>query len=431
MAELTAPQQNRLLGQLANMLRATEGDIAAPEFLPSGLDVMGLVRQLMLPSAETVEKMSYGDPLFRMPMQSNIPITADREYLADIAGMIPFGAPAARPTARGIQDLVRQIQTEPPMGAVTMSAKPMGQGLIKIKQDAKNLSEKEFLDKYVTETLPEHLESGNFPQGVRQQEPHEFLPPGLLDPSEWDDWNDRSLSGATEKIAQFRQSLREGAEFPPVLIHSQKGAFPYVEDGHHRMAAYLDEGYKSVPVSFDASSLIKIWKEENQSPKKVSEIYKEYTQGLLGTKPSGFIDTVKLPASSDDIVGNPKINEDFVDLYHVTDEDSLAKIESSGVLDNTMATSNFQGYAPAVQGTYGWSSPERARFEVDRLADMTGSTEGLVILKVRVPKSEFNRLRPDEDSGIDDWRQSYLEGGSAAIEGPIPLSFVEKVYKGE
>jgi len=119
MAELTAPQQNRLLGQLANMLRATEGDIAAPEFLPSQLDVMGLVRQLMLPSAETVEKMSYGDPLFRMPMQSNIPITADREYLADIAGMIPFGAPAARPTARNIQDLVRQIQTEPPTGAIS------------------------------------------------------------------------------------------------------------------------------------------------------------------------------------------------------------------------------------------------------------------------------------------------------------------------
>jgi hypothetical protein len=269
---------------------------------------MGLVRQLMLPSAETVEKMSYGDPFFRMPTQSNIPITADREYLADVVGMIPFGAPAARPTARGIQDLVRQIQTEPPTGAVTMAAKPMGQGLIKIKQDAKNLSEKDFLDKYVTETLPEHLESRNFPQGVRQQEPHEFLPPEMLDPSEWDDWNDRSLSGATEKIAQFRQSLREGAEFPPVLIHSQKGAFPYVEDGHHRMAAYLDEGYKSVPVSFDASSLIKIWKEENQSSKKVSEIYKEYTEGLLSTKPKNtqlidefFSKAAKFPSEYTDI----------------------------------------------------------------------------------------------------------------------------------
>jgi hypothetical protein len=114
MAELRAPEQNRLLGQLARMLRTTEGDIAAPEFLPRGLDVMGLVRQLMLPSAETVEKMSYGDPLFRMPTQSNIPITADREYLADIAGMIPLGAPA-------VSQIAREIATTAPEGAIRLS----------------------------------------------------------------------------------------------------------------------------------------------------------------------------------------------------------------------------------------------------------------------------------------------------------------------
>jgi hypothetical protein len=114
MAELRAPEQNRLLGQLARMLRTTEGDIAAPEFLPKGLDVMGLVRQLMLPSAETVEKMSYGDPLFRMPTQSNIPITADREYLADIAGMIPLGAPA-------VSQIAREIATTAPEGAIRLS----------------------------------------------------------------------------------------------------------------------------------------------------------------------------------------------------------------------------------------------------------------------------------------------------------------------
>ena len=114
MAELRAPEQNRLLGQLARMLRTTEGDIAAPEFLPRGLDVMGLVRQLMLPSAETVEKLSYGDPLFRMPTQSNIPITADREYLADIAGMIPLGAPA-------VSQIAREIATTAPEGAIRLS----------------------------------------------------------------------------------------------------------------------------------------------------------------------------------------------------------------------------------------------------------------------------------------------------------------------
>jgi hypothetical protein len=279
MAELTATQRPnipaRLLGQFVDLLRS---EAAQPEFLP-------FQPMTALMPLESMEKLSYGDPLFRMPQQSNIPITVDNEYLLDILGLTAGGAAAARPSARAVQDLVRQIRTEPPTGAITPRA-------------------------------------------------------SLLD--------------------QPAQSVVEAPKFE---------------------------------------------------------------------MPS--IDTAKLPASSDDIVGNPKINEDFVDLYHVTDEDSLAKIESSGVLDNTMATSNFQGYAPAIQGTYGWSSPERARFEVDRLADTIGSTEGLVILKVRVPRSEFNRLKPDEDSGIDDWRQSYLEGGSAAIEGPIPLSFVKQIYKGE
>ena len=117
MAELRAPEQNRLLGQLARMLRTTEGDIAAPEFLPKGLDVMGLVRQLMLPSAETVEKLSYGDPLFRMPAQSNIPITADREYLADVVGMAPMvpaaSSGATRLTNEAADALVRAITRNP------------------------------------------------------------------------------------------------------------------------------------------------------------------------------------------------------------------------------------------------------------------------------------------------------------------------------
>jgi hypothetical protein len=109
MAELRAPEQNRLLGQLARMLRTTEGDIAAPEFLPRGLDVMGLVRQLMLPSAETVEKLSYGDPLFRMPTQSNIPITADREYLAEVLGMAPAVPAASRATTRLSNEAADQL----------------------------------------------------------------------------------------------------------------------------------------------------------------------------------------------------------------------------------------------------------------------------------------------------------------------------------
>lgn len=112
MAELTAPQQNRLLAGLSNLLRRVEQD-SGPEFLPRGLDVMGLVRQLALPSAETVEKLSYGDPLFRMPTQSNIPITTDRGYLAEVLGLAPAASAASRATTRlsneAADALVRQI----------------------------------------------------------------------------------------------------------------------------------------------------------------------------------------------------------------------------------------------------------------------------------------------------------------------------------
>jgi len=123
MDRISAPPQNALLGRLADLLRLAEtGAAGGPEFLPRGLDVMNLVRQLALPSAETVEKLSYGDPLFRMAPSgtgSRIPMTTDREYLADVAGMVPIAAPAAKPSARGVQELVRQIQTEPPVGAIS------------------------------------------------------------------------------------------------------------------------------------------------------------------------------------------------------------------------------------------------------------------------------------------------------------------------
>jgi hypothetical protein len=116
MDRLSAPQQNRMLGGIADLLRKIEQD-SGPEFLPKGLDVMGLVRQLALPSAETVEKLSYGDPLFRMPTQSNIPITTDRDYLAEVLGLAPAASAASRATTRISNEvadaLVRQITRNP------------------------------------------------------------------------------------------------------------------------------------------------------------------------------------------------------------------------------------------------------------------------------------------------------------------------------
>jgi hypothetical protein len=118
MDELKAPQQNQILGKIAEILRMAEQNRSA-EFLPNSLNVFGLFSDLLLPSSRTVEKMSYGDPLFRMPQQSRIPITADKEYLADVAGMVPFAAPAAKPSAQVVQKLAREIQTTPPVGAIS------------------------------------------------------------------------------------------------------------------------------------------------------------------------------------------------------------------------------------------------------------------------------------------------------------------------
>jgi len=108
MDRLSAPEQNAIGAYFANLLRKVEQD-SVPEFLPRGLDVMGLVRQLALPSAETVEKLSYGDPLFRMPTQSNIPITTDRGYVAEVLGMAPAVPPAARATTRISNEVADQL----------------------------------------------------------------------------------------------------------------------------------------------------------------------------------------------------------------------------------------------------------------------------------------------------------------------------------
>jgi hypothetical protein len=108
MDRLSAPEQNAIGAYFANLLRRVEQD-SGPEFLPRGLDVMGLVRQLALPSAETVEKMSYGDPLFRMPTQSNIPITTDRGYVAEVLGMAPAVPAASRATTRISNEMADQL----------------------------------------------------------------------------------------------------------------------------------------------------------------------------------------------------------------------------------------------------------------------------------------------------------------------------------
>lgn len=90
------PQQPQL-GRVAQFLRYLETQ--KPEFLPSQLDVMGLIRQLALPQASTVENLSYGNLPFTMPPQGTgamIPQvkTGRKPEVADLVGMLG-GVPGA------------------------------------------------------------------------------------------------------------------------------------------------------------------------------------------------------------------------------------------------------------------------------------------------------------------------------------------------
>jgi hypothetical protein len=109
MAELRAPEQNRLLGVLADLLRGREQTQAQ-----IGSTGMGALMDLILPSSRTVEKLSYGDPLFRMPQQSNIPITADKAYLAETLASVPMaGGATTKLSNRAADELVRLITRNP------------------------------------------------------------------------------------------------------------------------------------------------------------------------------------------------------------------------------------------------------------------------------------------------------------------------------
>lgn len=107
MANLSAPEQNRLLAQLASLLRGRE-EVQA-QMNPT---MMGTLMNLILPSAQTVEKMSYGDPMFRMPPSGTggyLPLTTDKQYAAEIAGMVPVVPLAARPAARAAQQGIESV----------------------------------------------------------------------------------------------------------------------------------------------------------------------------------------------------------------------------------------------------------------------------------------------------------------------------------
>jgi hypothetical protein len=95
--------QNPTLSAIARALRFRE---EAQTRLPRPT-ALSMAADLMLPTSATVEKWSYGEPLFRMPSPGTggyIPVpTTDKEYLAESLGMAPVVAPLSRGVNRAAQ----------------------------------------------------------------------------------------------------------------------------------------------------------------------------------------------------------------------------------------------------------------------------------------------------------------------------------------
>jgi len=109
---LSAPEQNTLLGIFADLLRGREE--TQTKMSPT---MTGTIMDLLLPSAETVEKLSYGDPVFRMPPSGTggyVPLTTDKKYAAEVGGILPAASMGTTRLANEAADrMVRAITKNP------------------------------------------------------------------------------------------------------------------------------------------------------------------------------------------------------------------------------------------------------------------------------------------------------------------------------
>lgn len=151
-------------------------------------------------------------------------------------------------------------------------------GVVRLRTVARNQPIEVFLDNTVGELLNVHLDTNKRPPKLV----HDYLNPNTLDPSEWDDWDDRFMSDSAEKIASLVISYQQKKPVPPVLIRgtpADSQYSPQVLDGHHRTAAAIDAKYP-VPVIYDIDTLVELWKTVNRSPLSVSQLIKQYYQYL-------------------------------------------------------------------------------------------------------------------------------------------------------
>jgi hypothetical protein len=162
---ISAIPQQQQLGRLAQFLRYLETE--SPEFLPRQLDVMGIMRQLALPSSQTVENLSYGNSPFTMPPQGTgamIPQvkTGRKPEVADLIGMIsgvPGGKAVIDSGTKISQDALnaymKMIRETPPIGAVNPN------------QVKSAISDPAFFNDYlslktIADDLDQKIRSGNF-----------------------------------------------------------------------------------------------------------------------------------------------------------------------------------------------------------------------------------------------------------------------------
>jgi hypothetical protein len=128
-----------------------------------------------------------------------------------------------------------------------------------------NLSLKDFLDKYNQEQFP-----GFIPKN-RSLEPHGSISIENIDPSEYDDWDE--LLSSPQEQEKIQKLISQNQPLTPILLSLLKGYRGLVLDGHHRVAANIQQGKNKIDYILDLESLIDIWLSKNNqlSSSKIRE----------------------------------------------------------------------------------------------------------------------------------------------------------------
>ena len=130
---------------------------------------------------------------------------------------------------------------------------------------ARGMSARDFLDEFNATTLAPHLKHKRQPPQIS----HGTLPTRDIDPSEWPDWNYRQAGpDSKERVAGMRQAAKNKT-LPPVIVEGLPTSTKYrpmVWNGHHRVAAHIEEGVPDVPVVYTVKDLARLWSQSNGKP---------------------------------------------------------------------------------------------------------------------------------------------------------------------